>query len=198
MRKIFLLLSFLLLTQTLIAQSFDFYKEEISFGIDPVFFSVSGDYYFRNNTGRMLSPEITYPVRKSAPGKPFDTVMAYDVSGQALSLKMTITDTIALFKINLPPYAHKMIRVIYRQRHNGTEARYILLTTKKWNKSLEEARYSLVIRKNIIVDHFSIAPDRSVEFGDTTVYYWKRKNFMPDRDFEVKFRVRRDVGGSEN
>jgi hypothetical protein len=189
MRRIFLLLSVLLLTRTLVAQSFDFYKEEISFGIDTVFFSVSGDYYFRNNTGRTLSPEITYPVRRCTPGKPFDTVMAYDISGSGLPLKMTISDTLGRFMINLPPYAYKMIRVFYRQRHNGTAARYILLTTKNWNKPLEDARYSLVIRKNIVIDQFSIAPDRSVDFGDTTVYYWKRKNFMPERDFEVKFRI---------
>jgi hypothetical protein len=102
---------------------------------------------------------------------------------------MTISDTLGRFMINLPPYAYKMIRVFYRQRHNGTAARYILLTTKNWNKPLEDARYSLVIRKNIVIDQFSIAPDRSVDFGDTTVYYWKRKNFMPERDFEVKFRI---------
>jgi hypothetical protein len=189
MRRILLLLPIFFITQTLFAQSFEFFKEEIVFEINPVFFIVNGDYYFRNTTSRAISPTISYPVRRADPGKPFDTIMVYDQADLANPLKLKIVDTVAIFTVHLPPNAEKMIKVTYRQRHNGTDARYILLTTRFWNKALEDVRYSVVVMKNITIKHFSIAPDKSIDFGDTTIYYWKRKNFMPEKDFEVQFKV---------
>lgn len=189
MRKVLLSVTLLLIFQNLFSQDFDFFKEEIVFEIDSVFFTVNGDYYFRNNTGKDVSPLISYPVRSNDSRPPFDTIMVYDQSDPSTPVRVKIIDTAALFTIHLPPHAEKMIKVVYRQRHDGSGARYILLTTKLWNKAFEDARYSLVVRKSIVIQEFSFAPDRSVDFGDTTIYYWSRKNFMPEKDFEVRFKV---------
>jgi len=189
MKKILFLLPLFFLSNSIIAQTFNFFKEEIIFEIDPVFFTVNGDYYFKNNSDQTIFPLISYPVRSNGIRKPFDTIMVYDNSDPSTALKLIIIDTVARFTIKLLPFSEKMIKVIYKQKHNGTDARYILLTTRSWNKPINEARYSVVVRRNIEINQFSISPDKSVDFGDTTVYYWRRKNFMPDKDFEMHFRV---------
>lgn len=91
--------------------------------------------------------------------------------------------------LHMLPHSVKTVKILYRQRHNGAEARYILLTTKLWDKPLETANYNLVVKKNIKVNQFSINPDSSVAFGETQVYYWKRENFMPTKDFEISFNL---------
>jgi len=189
MKRILSCLIFFTISGSLFCQSVDFFKEELVFGIDSVFFTVSGDYYFRNNTKEEIKEIISYPVRNTGNGLAFDTITVIDNSDPSHPLKVKIRDTIALFTLHFLPKSEKAIKVIYRQRHNGSDARYILLTTKYWKKSLEEARYSLVVRKNIRMKNFSIEPDKSEDFGETKVYYWKRTHFMPDKDFEMKFEI---------
>jgi hypothetical protein len=190
MRKILFLFTLFFVSQTVFSQVLDFFKEEIVFEIDSAFFTVNGDYYFRNNTGKVISPLISYPLRSNDSRPLFETVMVYDQAEPSTPLPLKIIDTAALFTLHLSPHSEKMIKVIYRQRHNGSVARYILLTTKFWNKPFENALYSLVVKKNIAVKQFPFPPDRSVDFGDATIYYWSRKNFMPEKDFEVKFNVK--------
>ncbi|MEI6749499.1 MAG: hypothetical protein WCM93_10100 [Bacteroidota bacterium] len=169
------------------AQRIEFFREDISFGIDTTFFTVNGDYYFRNSSDNSHSIVIAYPVRSNGTLKPIDTIMVFDESDMAHALKVEVKDTVATFAVKIPPHSFKTLKIIYRQRHNGKEARYILLTTKFWDKPLEIANYNLVIQKNIRINDFSIKPDNSVDFGNTMIYYWKREQFMPAKDFEIKF-----------
>jgi hypothetical protein len=189
MRRLLLLVTFCFILHDLFAQQLSFFKEEIVFEIDSTFFTVNGDYYFRNASDQALSHTVTYPLRSNGSDRPFDTITVLEPTNPLIPVRTKISDTIARFRITLPPFSEKKMKVIYRQRHNGNLARYILLTTRLWNKPLENARYSLIVRKNIQVIEFSIAPDRSVNFGDTTVYYWERKNFMPEGDLEFRFKV---------
>lgn len=169
------------------AQKPEFFREEISFGIDSVFFSVSGDYFFRNISDQPRQYIIAYPVRSNNTPKPIDTIMVFDQDNPAQLLKVEIRDTLVNFAITLLPHSVKTIKVFYRQRHNQREVRYILLTTRFWEKTFEKADYSLAVKKNIRIDDFSIKPDSKVDFGETEIYYWERENFMPEKDFEVKF-----------
>jgi hypothetical protein len=171
----------------ILGQKPEFFREEISFGIDSVFFSVNGDYYFRNTSDQTRNYVIAYPVRSNNTPKPIDTIMVFDQDYPAQLLQVEIRDTLATFAITLSPHSVKSIKVFYRQRHNQREARYILLTTNFWEKPFEKADYSLAVRKNIRIDDFSIKPDSRVDFGETEIFYWNRENFMPETDFEVKF-----------
>lgn len=173
--------------QLIQAQKPEFFREEISFGIDSLFFTVNGNYFFRNTTDVNHRYIIVYPVRSNNTAKPIDTIMVFDADDPGQLLKVRVKDTIATFEIVMSPRSVKNIRVFYRQYHNKREVRYILLTTRLWDKPFEQADYDLTIRKSLKIDAFSINPDFRVDFGETEIYYWKRENFMPERDFEVKF-----------
>jgi hypothetical protein len=171
------------------AQRIEFFREDISFGIDTVFFSVNGDYYFRNSSDESRSFVIVYPVRSNGTAKPIDTIMVFDQADITHALKVDVKDTLVTFAINMPPHSVKTLKIIYLQRHKGNIVRYILLTTKFWDKPLEIANYNLIVKKNIQINDFSLKPDNSIYFGETVIYYWKREQFMPAMDFEIKFNV---------
>ncbi len=173
------------------AQKPEFFREEISFGIDSVFFTVNGDYYFRNNSNEYHSYVIVYPVRSNNTPRPIDTIMVFDRNDMAHPVRVHMKDTLVTFTLNMAPRSVKTIKIVYRQQHTGNEARYILLTTKFWQKPLESASYNLVVNKNVKIDKFSIVPDSAVDFGDTLIYYWKKEKFMPENDFEVRFSLLR-------
>lgn len=172
------------------AQKPEFFREEISFGIDTAFFSVDGDYYFRNSSDKFHSYTIAYPIPGNSSEDPIDMISVFDQDDPANPLKIDIHDTIVNFLLKMPPQSVKTIKVFYRQRHNGHFARYILLTTKWWEKPFESAAYNLTVGKETDIHDFSIKPDKSIVFGETEVFYWERENFMPECDFEIKFTLK--------
>ena len=184
--------SFLLLTCIfplfLYAQRIEFISEDLVFTIEPVFFTVNGDYCFRNPSNSLLTNRIYYPVAGNTGFNPFDSIMVFDISSPSVPLIVEIKDSIANFAMTIPPFSEKCVRVFYRQRHNGIVARYILTTTKNWGKSLESAKYTLTSGKNMKLTWVSIPPDNESEFDDMRLYTWKRAQFMPEADFVFTFR----------
>ena len=178
---------FLLCSDFVVAQRIEFYKEELIFTLDSSCFSVNGDYFFRNPSNSNLNFRIFFPVSKTPGYSAIDTILIYDVTKPDQPLIVEIKDSVASFSLSFLPFSRKCVKIYYRQHHNGTTARYILLTTQIWQKPLESAKYSLITDKNIIISHFSIPPDQSEDFGEKILYYWSRQQFMPDRDFVFEF-----------
>jgi hypothetical protein len=164
-------------------QRIDFFKEELVFTLDSTSFSVNGDYYFRNPSTSAVNYRILYPVSKTRGSSPIDTIVVYDVSKPGRPLLVEIRDSVASFSLSFIPFEEKCVKIYYKQHHNGASARYILMTTHNWHQPLELAKYSLVTGKSITVSHFSIPPDQSVDYGETRIFYWTRKQFMPETDF---------------
>jgi len=171
------------------SQQIDFYREEITFELDSLFFTVNGDYYFRNTSDNLLSPKVTFPIASSGSQRLLDTIMVFAQENLANPVPVTLKDTLARFTINLPPESERMFKVIYRQRHNGSAAKYILTSTNFWKKPIEDARYSLVVPHYIDITGFSIPPDSDTNFGDRRIYYWKKAQFMPDKEFILSFTI---------
>ncbi|MCK9616475.1 MAG: DUF4424 family protein [Lentimicrobiaceae bacterium] len=169
------------------AQSLDFFREDLTFEIDSACFYVQGDYYFRNNEKRPREIDILYPVPKNDYTKLVDTIMVFDQKNISKPLDLSVKDSVFSFKLFLNPVSTSILKVFYRQHHDGKSCRYILLTTQKWGKPIENARYSLVVKQNIKIISFSYPPDSMKQFGDSIVYFWDKKNFMPDRDFIIYF-----------
>jgi hypothetical protein len=164
-------------------QRIGFFKEELVFTLDSISFSLNGDYYFRNPSASAVDYTIFYPVSRTPGYAAIDTIVVYDVSKPGQPLLVEIKDSIASFSLSFLPLEKKCVKIYYRQRHNGASARYILMTTHNWHQPLELAKYSLVTVKNTTVSHFSIPPDQSEDFGETRIFYWTRKQFMPETDF---------------
>ena len=187
MKTVLAFIALVLTSLSLSAQRPEFFKEELEFGLDSVWFSVKGDYYFRNPSSKGIKPMIFFPVARSEGYPSIDTILIMDTSDPAHQLDVTVKDTIAGFMIDLPAFSEKRIMIYYRQRHNGREAKYILLSTKSWGKPLEKAVYHLLSDKKFHFSYFSLTPDNILDFGSVTIYSWERSNFMPDSDFIFRF-----------
>jgi hypothetical protein len=185
----FLLFLLFLCSGFVFGQRIEFFMEELIFTLDSSSFSVNGDYYFRNPSSSALDVKIFFPVSKAPGYSAVDTMLIYDISRPTHPLTAEINDSVATFSLSFLPFSEKCVKIYYKQHHDGSRARYILLTTQKWRKPLASAKYSLIANKNIIVSHFSIPPDQSEDFGETRVYFWNRQQFIPEKDFLFDFLV---------
>jgi hypothetical protein len=185
----FLLFLLFLYSGFVAGQRIEFFKEELVFTIDSSFFSVNGDYCFRNPSNSSLDVKIFFPVSKTPAYPAIDTMLIYDISRPSHPIMAEINDTVATFSLSFLPFSEKCVKIYYKQHHNGSWAKYILMTTQNWHKPLELAKYSLITSKNISISHFSISPDQSEDFGETRLYYWNRQQFMPEKDFVFDFLV---------
>ena len=111
----------------------------------------------------------------------------FDVSSPDKPLVTVTKDSVVTFSLTIDPFSEKCLRIYYRQRHKKSEARYILSTTKNWEKPLEKAKYTLVVSKKLKLTFVSIPPEGEAEFDDVRIYKWKRKQFMPETDFLFLF-----------
>ena len=186
----FFLFFLFLCTDFVVGQRIEFFREELVFTIDSSCFSVTGDYYFRNPSNTSVNYRIFYPVSKTPGYKAMDTILVYDVSRPNQPLPVEIKDSVASFYLSFLPASEKCVKIYYKQHHNGSRARYILMTTHNWHQPLELAKYSLVTDKSISISHFSIPPDASKEFEQTRLYFWNRQQFMPEKDFVFELRKR--------
>ena len=188
--KIFFFLFYFLISITWIqSQPIDFFREEITFELDSIYFIVNADFYFRNTTDKVLTPMVTLPVARINYQKQIDTILVFLQENLVQPLPVQVKDTLARFSIELPPGQDKLIKVIYQQRHNGHTAKYILTTTWYWKKPLEVASYTLVCPAYVNMEKFSIPPDKISNFNRTTLFYWNRTNYMPETDLLLEFHL---------
>ena len=167
------------------SQNIDFFKEDLRFRLSENYFEVDGDYYFRNNSLNPLTLKLKYPFPQDSIFGKIDSVKCFNLSDLSSSINI-IKQEYMMFTISIPASESKVYRITYRQQLLNNRALYILTTTQQWNKPFEQASYELVV-ENLHVDSLTFIPDNVEVFKDSTKYYWKKKNFMPDRNFEVFF-----------
>ncbi len=168
-------------------QVVDFFREDLVFTIDSVYFTVDGSYYFRNTSNKAISFPIAYPVPNLQLPETIDTLLVYDPENPGNSIRVFQKDTLYNFKLDISALGQKVLKIAYRQKHNNRSVRYILTTTATWGKPFEEATYDLVVPGYLKVEEFSFEPDNSTRFKDDKIYHWKKKGFMPAKDFVIKF-----------
>jgi hypothetical protein len=91
------------------------------------------------------------------------------------------------FNIEVKAYGQAAYRVFFRQKLAKKKFTYILTSTEAWNRPLEFANFELKAPLEINVDSMSYQPDTTFTNKDLQYFFWKKEDFMPDRDFEVWF-----------
>jgi len=166
------------------AQQLEFPHEAINFTIDSTFFTVDGFYFFKNSSNTTVSRTISYPFPNGS--SVVDSSWVYDCS-KLICIPFIKRNNDLHFSVTALPNNTPVVRIGYRERHDGKTAHYILTTTKYWNHPLLEASYSLTVPAYIAIISFSYTPDTTFKQGNNTLYLFHKKNFMPDKDFIVRF-----------
>jgi hypothetical protein len=189
LRTTVLLFVLLLSCLNVCSQRLDFYREDLTFQIDSTNFTVSGQYFFRNNSSSQQQTMINYPLPRLTDGSLLDTILVFSEEEPAVPMQINVHDTMVIFSITMKPGSEKQITIIYSQRHNGNYAKYILTTTKYWGKPLQSAEFNLVVPPYINIQTCFEPPDKISEFEGTSIYHWTRQNFLPANDFEIWFEI---------
>jgi len=183
-RVIYFLLIFLSPFFISAQQSLSFEEEDITFEIKDNIFFVDGIYYFHSETKHQYP--IIYPFPKDTIyGMPFNIKVENLITGENLSYKYNNDSSSVIFFAVIENFTP--IKISYQQELKSNKAKYILTTTKYWNKPLKQVGYKLVTDINFNIKSFSILPDKEIMIGNKQIYLWNKINFFPDIDFELEF-----------
>jgi hypothetical protein len=147
---------------------------------------VDGTYYFRSAADEPLEIAIHYPF-------PVDRHHLYPlrigarqlVDGEWKPLGYTRSATGIDWSMAFEPREERAVRVEYVQEIRRNHAIYIVTTTKQWGRPIEVAEFEFRIPADLSDVQLSFEPDREEVRGDTTLYYMKRTDFLPDEDLTV-------------
>lgn len=160
-----------------------FAEEYIDFAIDSNSFIVNGVYVFENLFSEPVIRNIAFPFGVSS--SVIDSIRILDINTQRRVQYRTKDEHIE-FTIAVPPEGKILLNIYYTQPIREKNI-YILTSTQTWQKPLKLAKYALTIKpKQYQVNEFSYSVDSS-NFNNNgqQIYYWTKKDFMPDKDFEV-------------
>lgn len=183
-KTIFLLLLLIISIQ---AKSLDFYKEDISFRLTPHTFYVNGIYFFKNNTDADLKRLIYFPVDSS--NNSLDSIRIFNLSKIYSLVPREKRTNGFFFEIDVNANDSALYQIRYQQKISSDSVKYILRSTKSWQRPLKSALYKLVVDKSLRIENFTYEPDKIYDFEDNKVYLWLKNEFLPDCDLIFKFKI---------
>lgn len=176
----------LLLGSSASSQDIRFFKEDITFTPGSRYFVVDGFYWFLNPSNVEREKVIFYPLDEQA-GR-VDSVGVEKIGGEN---RVKIIDRSKVgfgFVLRLKSEDTAVCHIYYRQRITADSAMYILISMRSWGRPLESVEYKLVPDGSIGLTRFSYRPDTLYTIEGRKIYYWRRADFMPDRDLVFHFR----------
>jgi len=169
------------------SQTLQFFRETIDIDVGERAAVVSGTYFFKNPGHQNIHVPLYYPfvVNDSLPMP--DSVAVFDLI-QKKELPVTPVPQGVRFYIYLPAKSIRIYRVVYRQATPYHMMEYILTTTKKWGRALQSAEYTVTLPQNYTLRDSSLPFRRKSLDTPGTFYYYKINNFLPHKNFHIRWR----------
>lgn len=161
-----------------------FVEEDLTFEIIDSVFIVKGLYFFSSPAEKDYLIVYPFPT-DTIYSIPFDINVIDIKTADTLAYKMTDNHSSMAFKARIS--GQTQLYITYSQSLKSKKAKYILTTTRSWNKPLERAEYKLLTDTNLVVKGFSMKPETAITVDGKHVYVWQKENFMPEKDFEIEF-----------
>lgn len=171
------------------SQNISFFAEDLKFDLNDDRFEVDGLYHFRNNTAEEIRQMLFYPFPDTEVYGSISHVSIHPADDTTNMLSRQNEDG-CLFKLKIPPNEEVVYRIGYRQQLKANKAKYIITSTQAWEAPFETAKFQLAFPKDLQTLTSSIPPDSIASGSENVTYFWNRKNFMPDRDFEFEFKTK--------
>jgi hypothetical protein len=151
---------------------------------------VRGIYHYQNRFPFPVSFSfgLPFPVDERYPLPPIFSVSEVRPDGtpfQDIAIRKYHHES--LFRLWFAPYQEKWVRVDYVQGAQEENARYILLTTRKWRHSLDSGVYILHLGPGLELDT-SNYPLEAAHSESGNDYAFHRSQFFPDRDWLFAWR----------
>lgn len=176
---------FLILSTSIFSQGVKFFGEDITFRLDKEYFIVDGIYWFFNETDKPVEKIIYYPFPNDYAAGEVDSISIYNISEQREEIALEINNNGLRYLLMMAADDTTIYRIGYRQRIRNGCAKYILTSTAEWNRPLEWAKYKLIADDKAGINKFSYEPDRLYQFDNEKIFFWERRNFLPEFDFVI-------------
>jgi len=191
-----LLLPGLLLAQPQFAfegEVLDLSLERISADHDTLLWTVSGRFFLSNLHSASLSRLIWFPVPASdSAGVAEDVLVSLIEPADSMEVELLYQNPRGFgFRLDLPARSFAELKIGYRQRISGSEARYVLLTANAWGRPLPSSEIYLALGQGLKLTDLPY-PEPVVDLGAlASNYRWTFLNFVPDKDFVLRFQRQR-------
>jgi hypothetical protein len=169
-----------------IFSSVRFDQEEIEVWAVEGQIQVRGLYHYRNRTILPLSFSLglPFPVDSDHPAPSTFSVTETNAAGEswdAVSLRTYHGNKV--FRLIFWPKQAKWIQVDYTQGTRTECGRYILKTTRKWDRPLDHGEYILHLGNGLTLAS-STYPLKKDSLGNRNTYSFSRVDFYPSEDWE--------------
>jgi hypothetical protein len=166
----------------------DFYKEEITLVVKDCRATISGEYYFCNNSNKEGVFPISFPFFIDSLTSYPDKIKAYGIEkGKTIKLKLNKDKKSGSITIQIPlkSKATTIWHLNYSQKIQSTHARYIITSTNAWRLPLLEATYRFIAPVDF--DSIRVWPEADSTFKESTrqVFIAHKRDFMPHQDMEI-------------
>ncbi len=166
----------------------EFFKEEITMAVTDSTSSISGVYYFRNNTEKDRPYSVVFPFYVDGVSHYPHEIRAYAVDGDdTLTVETEALEGQNAIRLRIPmkPEAVTIWHLDYTQRIESDYARYILTSTSAWGKPLEEATYRFIIPMDYRIIEIWPQADKARRVKPNLEMWCEKINFMPDQDMRI-------------
>jgi hypothetical protein len=170
---------------TVLSQDLQFYREDIVFQVNENAVITDAVYHFCNVGDKEIKTPLFYPFPENTIEQ-IDSLVIWNVKTQEV-IQYRKGHSGVIFQISVNAYGQSAYRVYFQQWLKEEYFKYILSSTETWQRGLEFANYELQVPVSIQVDSMSYTPDSTYIKNETRYYLWKKKDFMPDKDFEIYF-----------
>ena len=167
-----------------------FDRERIEVWATPRQIQVTGLYHYKNTSTvpAFLSLGLPFPVDAEHPRPSMYQISTATEDGRMLK-EIDTTEHFGnvRFRVLLRPHEDKWVRVDYVQRTTVSNGTYILLTTRKWRRSLDRGDYILHLGPDLELQSTNYLPDKVGP--DSNTYSFSKINFYPDADWKFAWRT---------
>jgi hypothetical protein len=170
---------------TVLSQDLQFYREDIVFKVSADNVVTDATYNFCNLGEKDVKTPLFYPFPEKT-RELIDSIIITDLKADTI-LPFREGMSGVFFPVSVKAYGQAAYRVYFRQKLSENKFTYILTSTETWGRALEFANFELQVPAGITVDSLSYPPDSAFIKNDVQYFFWKKKDFLPKKDFEVFF-----------
>lgn len=154
-----------------------FSREEVSLRVRPGTLEVAANYHFQWPGPDTVRARISYPF-------PLDSVHAFPDSVAFPGRKFELADSAAGFWMRFRPRSEDSFQAWYRQPLRGNQARYIVTTTRQWQRPIDLARFRVEVPLSLGA-RLNYQPDSTTTTDSSIVWYFARREFWPSEDIVI-------------
>lgn len=143
--------------------------------------TVRGTYHFTNPNPEPVRVTMLYPF-------PIDATHPFPHAIRVKPIAYRKVKDGIIWTVEAGSNGKLFVDVVYSQRCLDRSAKYILTTTQAWGQALKQAEFVVRVPSSFKEVTLSYSPDSLKETKGGQFFYLTKKNFLPDKDLEVRWK----------